>query len=375
MKRTIDNLMGERRLTASITGSGRKILFIFFLFILLFLLAAISVAVGPLSITVTEVYSIILQGLFQNPETKHGMVVWEIRILRMLMGIVAGIALGLAGTIIQGVLKNPLASPFTLGIAAGAGFGAVIAVILGVRSIPITGGYIIMGSSFLLAFIIALFILYLANRIEATPFGIVVIVLVGIAIMWLFAPLNTVVLYLSEVETVKEAMFWSVGSLGRTSVDKLKFVIAPILLACFVFLFSLLIIRKLSDFDAVSIGVKPENSPNAEVKHTRILLMAIASIFVATTVSFTGAIAFIGLVAPHIAYKTVGKDNRFLLPTSALLGALILVGADTLARTIMAPVIIPVGVVTSLIGVPLFIYLLINKNNTRYFEKLEWMII
>jgi len=360
MKRTIDNLMEERRLTASITGSGRKILFIFFLFILLFLLAAISVAVGPLSITVTEVYSIILQGLFQNPETKHGMVVWEIRIPRMLMGIVAGIALGLAGTIIQGVLKNPLASPFTLGIASGAGFGAVIAVILGVRSIPITGGYIIIGSSFLLAFIIALFILYLANRIEATPFGIVVIVLVGIAIMWLFAPLNTVVLYFSEVETVKEAMFWSVGSLGRTSVDKLKFVIAPILLACFVFLFSLLIIRKLSVFDAVSIGVKPENSPNAEVKHTRILLMAIASIFVATTVSFTGAIAFIGLVAPHIAYKTVGKDNRFLLPTSALLGALILVGADTLARTIMAPVIIPVGVITSLIGVPLFIYLLIK---------------
>ncbi|MHC1567508.1 MAG: FecCD family ABC transporter permease [Candidatus Syntropharchaeia archaeon] len=339
----------------------RKSIFIFCLLFLLLFITAFSVTLGPFPITVTEVYSIILQGLFQNPETKHEMVVWEIRMPRMLMGIVAGIALGLAGTIMQGVLKNPLASPYTLGIVSSAGFGTVLAIFLGAG--VIRGHFFILGIAFIFALITSLFILYLANRIGVTPFGIVVITVVGIAIMWLFAPLNTLVLYFSEAEAIKEAYFWMVGSLGRASWADLLPTFVILSVCCFLLLIIVLILRykyKSWDFSAIEIGANTNEDQRKEIKRIRTFLMAIAALLVATTVSFTGAIAFIGLVAPHIAYKTVGKDNRFLLIVSALLGALILVGADTLARTIMAPVIVPVGVITSLIGVPLFIYLLMK---------------
>lgn len=372
-KKSIGESSGKKEKNKNKKTSIRKILFIISLFILLFLLAAISVTVGSYPITVTEVYSIVLQGLFQNVETTKEIVVWNLRLPRILMGIAAGIGLGIAGSIMQGVLKNSLASPYTLGISSGAGFGAVIAVILGAGSIPIIGGYFVMGIAFLFAFIISLFILYLANRIGATPFGIVVIVVVGIAIMWLLAHVQSLLLYFCEPAPVNEAMFWSVGSLGRVSLGEFVFhlnvgqvsipfpgPVPTMLVVCCILLLISLLILKLWDFDAICIGVKPENSPDMGAKHIRILLMAIASLFVASVVSFTGAIAFIGLIAPHIAYVTVGKDNRFLLPTSGLLGALLVVGADIVARVILAPVVLPVSRITALVGVPLFIYLLIK---------------
>jgi len=253
----------------------------------------------------------------------------------------------------QGVLKNPLASPYTLGIASSAVFGAVLAIILGVGMIPIIGGYYIIGIAFIFALFTSLFILYLANRMGATPFGIVVITVVGIAIIWLFARLTTQVLYFSEPGAVKVAYFLMLGDLGRASRDDLLPTFVILFVCCFLLLY------KSWDFSAIEIGADT-NGNHKEIKRIRAFLMAIAALLVATTVRFTGAIPFIGLIAPHIAYKTVGKDNRFLLIVSALLGALILVGADTLARRIMAPFIIPVGVITSLIGVPLFIYLLIK---------------
>jgi iron complex transport system permease protein len=344
-----------------------KIIFIFCLLLLLLFIAAFSVTIGSLPITVTEVYSIIWSGLFQSPETTKEVVVWNLRLPRIFMEIIAGICLGIAGSITQGVLKNPLASPYTLGIVSSTGFGAVLAITLGVGMIPIIGRYhiigIVIGIAFIFALITALFILYLANRIGATPFGIVLIAVVGIAIMWLFAPLNTLVSYFSEAEAVKEAYFWMVGSLGRASWVDLLSTFVILLVCCFLLLIIVLILRykyKSWDFSTIAIAANTNDGQRKEIKRIRTFMMAIAALLVATTVSFTGAIAFIGLVAPHIAYVTVGKDNRFLLITSALLGALILVGADTVARMIIAPVIIPVGVITSLIGVPLFLYLLIK---------------
>jgi len=330
-----------------------KIIFIFCLFFMLVFVSAVSVTLGSYSITVTEVYSIILKCLFQSPETTKEIIVCDLRLPRVLMGILAGICLGIAGSIMQGVLKNPLASPYTLGIASSAVFGAVLAIILGVGMIPIIGGYYIIGIAFIFALFTSLFILYLANRMGATPFGIVVITVVGIAIIWLFARLTTQVLYFSEPGAVKVAYFLMLGDLGRASRDDLLPTFVILFVCCFLLLY------KSWDFSAIEIGADT-NGNHKEIKRIRAFLMAIAALLVATTVRFTGAIPFIGLIAPHIAYKTVGKDNRFLLIVSALLGALILVGADTLARRIMAPFIIPVGVITSLIGVPLFIYLLIK---------------
>ena len=337
-----------------------KMVFIVFLFFLLLFICAFSVTLGAYLLTVTEVYSIILQCLFQSPETTKELVVWNLRLPRVLMGILAGICLGIAGCIMQGVLKNPLASPYTLGVSSGAGFGAALAITtLGAGLISIIGRYYIIGIAFIFAFITSLFILYWADRLGATPLGIVIVVILGIAMIWLYATLNSLILYFCEAGVVREIEFWSVGNLGMTSWDNLL-PVSIVLVGCILLLLLISLTLKLQDFDAISIRSGTENSPAMENKRVRILIIAIASILVASTISFTGMIAFIGLVAPYIAYVTVGKDNRFLLPASALLGALLLVGADIVTRTIMAPVIIPVGVITSLIGVPLFIYLLIK---------------
>ena len=339
-----------------------KIIFIFCLFFMLVFVSAVSVTLGSYSITAAEVYSIILQCLFQSPETTKEIIVCYLRLPRILMGILAGICLGIAGSIMRGVLKNPLASPYTLGIASSAVFGAVIATILGLGMIPIIGKYYIIGVAFIFALVTSLFILYLANRIGATPFGIVVITVVGIAIMLLFAYLTIRVFIFFEPEAIKVAYFLMLGDLGRASWDYLLPTFVILFVCCFLLLIIVHILGykyKSWDFSAIEIGTNKNEDQRKGIKRIRAFLIAIAALLVATTVSFTGAIPFVGLIAPHIAYKTIGKDNRFLLIASALLGALILVGADTLARRIMPPFIFPVGVITSLIGIPLFIYLLI----------------
>jgi iron complex transport system permease protein len=336
----------------------KKVIYLFCLLFLLLFVSALSVTLGSFPITVTEVYSILWRGLFQNPETAGESIVWSLRLPRILMGIIAGISLGIAGSIMRGVLKNPLASPYTLGASSGAGFGAVLAIILGAGMIPMEGWYyLLIGIAFVFAFIVSLFILYLANRLGATPLGIVVVVMVGIAMIWLFTSMQSLILYFCDAETLRAASFWSIGGLERVSWDELVST-SVVLVICCILLLILLFILKLRDFDTIRVGA--DNSPFVKVKHIRTVLMAVATLLVASTVSFTGAIAFAGLVAPHIAYVTVGKENKFLLPASGLLGALFLVGSDSVARTIMAPAIIPVGVMTSLIGIPLFLYLLIK---------------
>ncbi|HJH27091.1 MAG TPA: iron ABC transporter permease, partial [Methanophagales archaeon] len=230
----------------------------------------------------------------------------------------------------------------------------------GAGLISIIGRYYIIGIAFIFAFITFLFILYWADRLGATPLGIVIVVILGIAMIWLYATLNSLILYFCGAGVVKEIGFWSsVGHLGRASWDNLL-PVSIVLVGCILLLLLISLTLKLRDCDAISIRMGTENSPAMENKRVRILIIAIASILVASTICFTGMIAFMGLVAPHIAYVTVGKDNKFLLPTAGLIGALLLVGADIVARTIIAPVIIPVGVITSLIGAPLFIYLLIK---------------
>jgi len=345
-----------------------KIIFIFCLFFLLLFISGISATLGSADITIWDVYGVILYKFFPDHFNQQSwlasVTVWNLRIPRILMGIAAGIGLGIAGSIMQGVLKNPLASPYTLGISSGTVFGVVLATALGIGLIQTTKEYfIITGIAFIFALIPALFILYLANRIGATPFGIVVIAVVGIAIIWLFAPLKTLVVYFCETEAVSKSLFWSVGSLGRASLDALLPVFVILFVCCFLLLIIVLILRykfKSWDFSVIEIGANINDDQHKEINHIRTFLIAIAALLVATTVSITGTITFIGLVAPHIAYKIVGKDNRFLLITSAILGALLLVGADTVARTIISPAIYPVGMITNLIGVPLFIYLLIK---------------
>ena len=333
---------------------GRKVTFILILIPILFVLAGLAASLGSANISMWDAYSAFLHRFFPDYFASSRLAeicVWKLRLPRILMGIAAGIGLGVAGCVMQGVLRNPLASPYTLGIASGAGFGASLAILAGAGFVG--GQYLVIGNAFVFALVVSFIILGLSSRRGATP---ETMILAGIAMMYLFTAMTMTLQYFAEAEAVKGAIFWMVGSLGRASWQKLS--IATIVVACCV----PLLILKSWDLNVMGAGDEAAKSLGVRVGRTRIITMVLASLLVAGIVCFTGTIGFVGLVAPHVCRMVIGGDNRFLIPTSGLVGAVMLVAADTAARTIMAPVILPVGVMTAYLGVPLFIYLIMRRR-------------
>ena len=268
--------------------------------------------------------------------------VWNLRIPRIFLGILAGISLGTAGAIMQWALKNPLASPYTLGISHVVAFGTSIAILFGGASI-VGGAFVIFGAAGISALIATAIILYISSRRWATPERVV---LIGIVMTILLCALTTILQYFGEAEAVKEAVFWMVGDLNRASWDVLAYMAITIVL-CAVLLILLIFLPSLFGVDEGRI---------------RTCAMVVASLLVATTVCFTGTIAFIGLLAPHICRLVVGDCHRFVILVSGLVGAVLLLGLDLVARTVISPVILPVGVLATLMGAPLLVYLIVREG-------------
>jgi len=330
---------------------GRKLLFIFSSLLLIVLIAGFAATLGSYQISVTEVYAIILHGILHDPATTAELVVWNLRLPPILMGILAGIGLAIAGTTMQAVVRNPLASPYTLGIASAAGFGAALAIILG-KGLA-TGQYLIIANAFVFAVLSAFVIYGLSRHRGATP---ETMILAGIALMYLFSAMTGILQYFGEQQAVAEVVFWMFGSLGRASWDKLPFV-AAILALCVP-----LLMLKAWDLNTLGAGDESAKSLGVNVDQTRALCFVLASFMTAGVICFTGTIGFIGLVSPHICRMVIGGDNRYLLPASGLFGAVILLSADTIARRIIAPTVIPVGLVTAFMGVPLFLFLILKRK-------------
>ena len=351
-----ETAMGERTKSEEIKAeykkfTGRKLLFISFSLILIAVIAGIAATLGSYHITVTEVYSIIWHGLFHDPETTEELVVWNLRLPPIVLGILAGIGLAIAGTTMQGVVRNPLASPYTLGIASAASFGAALAIIFGKGFA--TGPYLIIANAFVFALFSA-FIIYGLSRCKgATP---ETMILAGIALMYLFSAMTGILQYFGEEKAVAEVVFWMFGSLGRASWDKLFFVFA-ILAICVP-----LLMLKAWDLNTLGAGDESAKSLGVNVDQTRVVCFILASLVTAGVICFTGTIGFIGLVAPHMCRMVIGGDNRYLIPASGLFGAVILLSADTIARRIIAPTILPVGLLTAFLGVPLFLYLILRRR-------------
>ena len=277
--------------------------------------------------------------------------VWNLRLPRIFLGIVAGIGLGLAGAVMQAILRNPLASPYTLGISSGAGFGASLAILAGAGIVG--GKYLIIGNAFVFALLVAFIILGLSSRKGATP---ETMILAGIAMMYLFGAMTTILQYFGEAEAVKEAVFWMVGDLNRASWSVVT-IVSVVIALCTPYLMA-----KSWDLNVMGAGDETAKSLGVNVKRTRVTTMVVSTVMVATIVCFTGTIGFIGLVAPHMTRLAIGGDNKYVLPVSGLLGAVILISADLVARRIIAPVILPVGAVTAFMGAPLFLYLIMRRR-------------
>jgi len=286
--------------------------------------------------------------VFQDSGIAHA-IIWELRLPRMIMAVLVGFGLALSGTVFQAILRNPLASPYTLGIASSAGFGAVTAIIFGGS---FYSEYLIAGSAFFFALMSSFFILSIARLRGSTP---QTMILAGIAIMFLFSSLSSFFQYMGTVEEVHEIVFWFFGSLSKVGWKEISVASVMILLPVPV------ILRWSWDFNLLAAGDESAKALGVNVTRIRMLGMVFASLITAAAISFAGVIGFVGLVAPHIARMVIGGDHWFLFPASALVGAVLVLAADTLGRTLWAPQVIPIGIVTAFIGVPFFFYLLMKK--------------
>ncbi len=333
---------------------GRKMLFLFSLILGIVLLAGFAATRGSANISVIDVYTTIIArfipGYFET-NWFSDTIVWGLRLHRIMLAIVGGIGLAIAGAVMQGILKNPLASPFTLGIASAAGFGAALAIVLGAGFVG--GEYIIIGNAFVFTLLASMSVYGLAKYKGITP---ETMILAGIAIMYLFSAMTSFLQYVGQAEQVQEVVFWMMGSLGRSSWDKV-WIVAAVVAVCFPYL-----LLKSWDINAIGAGDETAKSLGVNVEQTRVICMLLVSLITASVICFTGTIGFIGLVAPHITRMVIGGDHRFLLPASALVGGLLLLAADTVARTVLAPVILPVGIMTAFLGVPFFVYLFLRRK-------------
>jgi iron complex transport system permease protein len=333
----------------------KKLVIVLLLLAILFL-SAWAITLGPMDITLGDVGEVLVHKICATAgETAHEKsimnAIWLGRLPRVLTALVAGFGLAVAGAVMQSILRNPLASPFTLGISSGAGFGAALAIILG-QGIG-SGSYYIMSNAFLGSMVSSLIIVVLAKKQDSSP---EMMILIGVALSYFFAACTTVMQYFADSWATKEVIFWIVGSLSKGTWETLGYMCGILLLGV------PYLICKAWDLNSLSIGDDAAKSIGVQVERTRMTLMIVTSLITASIICFTGAIGFIGLLAPHVTRMICGSDNRFVIPASGLVGALLLLVADLVARTILAPVILPIGIMTSFVGVPLLVYLVVRMR-------------
>lgn len=341
--------------------TGKKFALGIFLLIALFLVVLYSINTGSMQLTPLE----IIQTVMGKSEESSRVVLFRIRLPRIIGAIVAGCGLSLAGCVMQNNLRNPLASPSTLGISNAAAFGANLAIIVfGAGSVGNTtlsplalyNPYIVASCAFAFSMISMTVILMLA---KLKAFSSESIVLSGVALGSLFTASTTLLQYFAEDVKIAVAVFWSFGDLGRASWREVLILSIVVALAFTYFLL------KRWDYNALDAGEESAKALGVDVERVRMGSMFMASLITAVCVSFLGVIGFIGLISPQIIRKIIGNDHRFLIPLSGILGSLILLISDTIARTLISPIILPVGAITSFFGAPLFLYLLLRGNQKR----------
>ncbi|MHB1330181.1 MAG: FecCD family ABC transporter permease [Gemmatimonadales bacterium] len=283
----------------------------------------------------------------------EGVIVWGVRLPYALMALLVGGALSLAGAEMQTTLNNPLASPFTLGMSSAAIFGAALAIVLDLGIPGIPGDWIVSVNAFVFAFASVLALQAVARSRAA---GVETLVLFGIALFFTFNALVAITQFVASEQALQQLVFWTMGSLGRSTWPKIQ--VLAIVIAV-VAPFSLAASWRLT---ALRLGEERARSFGVDVGRLRFASLFRISVLTATAVAFVGTVAFVGLVGPHIARMLVGEDHRFFLPASALTGALVLSLASIASKTIIPGVLIPIGLVSALIGVPFFVYLIFSKR-------------
>lgn len=342
-------------------AKAKKIAIILILLALVFLFFVVSVFVGSGTLSFKEVFLAIFN---KGGETAR-LIVRRIRFPRVIAALIAGGGLAVSGLVMQTVLKNPLASPTTLGVSNAAVFGANFAIIVvGAGAFHSTHGswlsisnpYLVSTFSFLSAIIAAGSILLLARLKNLNASAIV---LAGVAVSAIFQAGTTLIQYFASDTQVASAVYWTFGDLGRASykTDLIMFIVVAVS--------TLFFFLKRWDFSAMSGGLAYAKTLGVNTRFMTIMSLLLASLITSVTVSFLGIIGFVGLTAPQFMKRIVGDDYRYLLPSSFLAGALLLLISDILGRLPIFGTLVPVGVVTSLIGGPVFLAILLRRKKNE----------
>jgi len=333
------------------------------LFLLLLGTIILSSCIGAVKISVAELLSIITNTIgitdVANFKSQQAAVLLNIRLPRVILGVLIGAGLGVSGAAIQGLFRNPLAEPGLIGITSGATLFAVLMIVMEVSVFKklsgMIGFYALSLSAFTGACITAMVVYRLAHRNGKTD--ITTLLLSGIAINALAGSLTGLLTYMATDEQLRTITFWSLGSLGGASWETVTGILPFILIPVFAlpFLAKSLNALALGDAQALHMGI--------DVVMVKRIIIILATIAVGTSVSVAGTIGFIGLIIPHMLRMIFNADHRLVIPGSALMGAALLTAADLISRTIVAPAELPIGILTALIGTPVFLYIIITERN------------
>ncbi len=329
----------------------KSIGFLIVLSILLVVTILLSLRAGSYETPIGE----LVKGIFgKSADKKINLIVQNNRLPRILTAILAGGGLGLAGCILQAVLRNPLASSSTLGVSQGATFGAAFAIV--VLGLGATDRFGIPLCAFIGSIAVALVILGLSKFRQVSPEGIV---LAGVAISSMFTGATTLIQYFADEVQLSTLVFWTFGDLGNADwqdLGAIGIVVAVLCVYC---------VMHRWDYNALLSGEETAISLGINVKRLTLVGMVLCCLTSSVVVSNVGLISFIGLVAPHIVRMVVGNNHVYLIPGSILGGATLLLLGDLFARTVISPVILPIGAITSFLGGPLFLYLLFKGGKKQ----------
>jgi len=337
-------------------------LIVVILILALILTMTFAITVGPMPISPIDAYKIVIDKIpfigdlvTSESSSIEEVVIIQVRLPRVLAAAIVGIALAVAGVVLQGLFRNPMADPYVIGISAGASVGASLAIAFGI-GLSFFG---VLYSIPLMAFIFATGTVFLVYTISKTGEGVpmLTLLLVGIAINSFLLAIMSIIRLLSG-EAVHAIMAWIFGSLVSCNWNYVKIALPFVVVGvALIYVFA-------RDLNIMLLGEEQAHHLGVNTERLKKILLVSATLITAAAVSISGIIGFIGLIIPHIARILVGPDHRILIPSSALTGAIVLILCDTAARTVVRPIELPVGIITSLLGAPFFIYLIRRKKRS-----------
>jgi iron complex transport system permease protein len=333
-----------------------KILFILASVAIIIVATSYAVTVGALDIGFLEVYKIIFDHLTGNITSPYDYIVWNVRLPRVVAGIIGGAGLAVCGAIMQSVLKNPMADPYTTGVSSGAMFGATVGMTLGFAAALGNNSVVIL--AFVFSLVPTLVIAGMSKFSNTTP---TTVIMAGIGIMYIFNAFTTVLMLNADSSDLNRIFYWQTGSLslinGWSSIP-VMFGLVTAGLVISMFLSGKLNVLATGDDSAKALGINADRM--------RLICLLLVGLVSASIVSYTGLIGFVGLVCPHIVRMFIGADNRYLIPAVALFGGALMLIADVIGKIVISPSVLPVGVVMSFIGGPVFLWMVLRRSDKAW---------